>query len=187
MSDNALAIIRIGGRLEQSRARILLDAINDTYVFPHEGDIYFEPRSVADLLATLDDEGHFQLTDDSAPWGEMPAITKACHELGLSYRLWSEAVGDHGSEVRVCTPGMDQPLVFQGNHMDSDAILVDSKVVIEALASLRDRRLRDAEELLEKAVPEMPELPSFGVTDNAAIFGTRKICCEPETASQVAR
>lgn len=70
-------------------------------------------------------------------------------------------VGDHGSEVPVWSPEMEQPLVLHGDHMDPDAVLVDSKLVIEARTARRDGRLEEAEELLRAAVPEVPGVPRF--------------------------
>ena len=75
MSDRVLAIIRIGGRLDPAFAQTLIEAIRDAELFAREGDTRFEPRAVEDLVATLDDDGTLVLSDDSAPWGEMPSVT----------------------------------------------------------------------------------------------------------------
>jgi hypothetical protein len=167
MSDNVLAIIRIGGRLDATRAETLIDAITETQVFAGEGDTCFVSRSIEDLVAATDDDGCLQLCDDSAPWGEMPAIAGACRELGLSYRLWHEATTDCGPEVTWWAPGMGHPESVPGDHMDSDTVLVHAGVVEAALAALRKGGIEEAAALLASVVTRV-EVPRLDVVEVGA-------------------
>jgi len=176
MHNTALAIIRIGGRLEESQAPELITAINAAQVFTHRGDSYFEPRTAADLVAARTPTGFLELTDDEAEWGEMPGIVAACKELGLPYRLWSEAVGDCGAEVTTWAPGMEHPLVVTGDNYDHDTFLVSGPAVQRALVTLEAGRVHEAVELLKEILPDIPDLPTFEIVE------TEQITAAPETA-----
>jgi hypothetical protein len=176
MHNTALAIIRIGGRLEESQAPKLITAITAAQVFAHQGDIYFEPRSASDLVAARIPAGFLELTDDEAELGEMPGIVAACKELGLPYRLWSEAVGDAGAEVTTWAPGMDHPLIVTGDNYDHETFLVRGPAVQRALALLEAGQVHEATEALKAILPDIPEMPPFEIIEAV------EVTAPPETA-----
>ena len=176
MYKRVLAIIRIGGRLEESQAPKLITTITAARVFAPKGDVYFEPRSATDLVAACIPAGLLELTDDEAELGEMPGIVASCKELGLPYRLWSEAVGDAGAEVTTWAPGMDHPLVVTGDNYDHETFLVQGPAVQRALTMLEAERVHEAAEALRAILPDIPELSPFEVVEVEEITAT------PETA-----
>ena len=163
MSERVLAIIRIGGRLDESQAPKLIDAINNAQVYAHEGDIYFEPRTAEDLLAARTPEGYLHLCDDEAAWGDMPSIVACCRELGLPYRLWHESMIEFGSLVSVWFPGMEKAVSLTGDHCNPDGFLVAGANVQSALIALENGDYQEALRELKAVIPEMPVLPVFEV------------------------
>ncbi len=161
MSEHVLAIVWIGGQLHENRADVLTGAINKSPVFAYEGDTYFEPCNANDLVDTLTPEGTLYLCDDTAPWGDMPEIKKACRELGLPYRHWHESLMDFGSLVEMWAPGMKQPVAVSGDHTDATSFFVNGPDVRRALALLEEGKDDEAAVVLNTLVPEMPPLPRF--------------------------
>jgi hypothetical protein len=176
MSENVLAIIRIGGRLEESQTPRLITAINAAEVYSHTGDVYFQPRTAADLVAARTPAGLLELTDDEAELGEMPGIVAACKELGLPYRLWSEAVGESGAEITAWTPDMESPDVITGDNNDPETFLVSGLAVRRVLVMLEAGRVDGAIEELRAILPDLPELPVFEIVE------TPRNVTAPETA-----
>jgi hypothetical protein len=179
MSERVLAIIRIGGRLEENQAPRLITAINAARVYSHVGDIHFRPRTAADLVAARTPAGLLELTDDAAKWGEMPGIVASCKELGLPYRLWSEAVGNSGAEVTTWAPGMERPVVVTGDNNNPDTFLVNGPAVQRVLVLLETGKVDDAVEALKAVLPHVPEMPVFEVVE------VEQIVTAPETAHVV--
>ncbi len=178
MSESALAIIWIGGQLHESRADVLIAAINNTLVFAHEGDNYFEPGNAGDLVDALIPEGSLYLCDDSANWGDMPEIKKACRELNLSYRLWHESLVEFGSLVEMWAPGMKQPVAVSGDHTDSTSFFANGPDVKRALLLLEEGKDDEAAQVLNTLVPEVP-LPRFeliGVETTTLGFAADETC-----------
>lgn len=169
MSERVLAIIKIGGQLDASKAERLIDDINNAEVFAHEGDVYFEPLTVDDLLAARTPEGHLYLCDDEAAWGDMPAIVACCREMGLPYRLWHESMSEFGSLISVWFPGMDHAASLTGDHCNPDSFLVEGTVVQRALTAIENDNIGEAVQELKAILPEVPALPPFEVIRDIAI------------------
>lgn len=168
MSERVLAIIRIGGQLDTSRAEVLIDAINEARLFTDEGDLPYKPRRLADLIAACTIEGHLLLCDEEAPFGELPSLKKICRELGLSYRQWHESVPDLGSLVEVWVPGMELPLLLTGDHCEPDTFLVDGMKVGNALELLERGDVAGAITAIRSILPQLPELPPFELIEEPA-------------------
>ena len=178
MTERILAIIRIGGRLEAGQAPRLIAAINGAHLYAAEGDTWFQPRDAADLVAARTATGFLELTDDEAPYGEMPGIVVICRELGLSYRLWHEGSNDCGAEISIWVPGMERAVTFSGDHTNPDAILVDTNHISGALSAFRLGLVESAVESLEAMLPEVPELPAFEVVGMNPDVSVAKCCAD---------
>ena len=181
MSERVLAIIKIGGQLDAGKAEKLIDAISAAQVYAYEGDVYFEPLTVDDLLAARTPAGHLHLCDDEAAWGDMPGIVACCRELGLPYRLWHESMTEFGSLVSVWFPGMVHAVSLTGDHCNPDSFLVDGPSVLCALTALENGEIEKAASELRGILPDMPALPRFEVM----VAGGPVVIVEHENRAEV--
>ena len=168
MSERVLARIWIGGKLPRSCSYKLVLAVRRARVsvgVPGFEHITCEPVSIEGLLeATVEGVPHLQ--DSQAPDGEMPILTSACRQLGLTYRLWHDPTLDDGCRVEVWGPGMDRPLRLLGDKTDPHTHLVESLPVQLAINHLRDGHLDRALALLKRACPAVPEVPELELVED---------------------
>ena len=168
MIERVLARIWIGGRLKRSESYKLVLAVRQASVSvrsPGWEHIICRPRSIEGLLEATD-EGILHLQDTAAPDGEMPLLRKTCRELGLTYRLWHEPTPDDGCRVEVWEPGMEEPLQLRGDPLDPFTHFVESLPVQLAANHLRAGNADQALTLLERASPQIPEVPPLVVIDD---------------------
>lgn len=168
MNEGVLAIIWIGGQVDESCVEILIDAINETPVYTHDGDTCYKPTCADDLFDALTSNGHLYLCDDNAPSGEMPAIMAACQTLDLSYRLWREADTDRGSTVTFWSPGLERSLTFGGEHMHPETTLIDSTVLVDSLKAIQEGRAEAAQAVLASVVSEVAMVPPLTCRSEAS-------------------
>lgn len=167
MTERVLARIWIGGQLRRSQANELVLAVCRSRVSvgaPGWEHVLCQPVSIDGIIETTD--GVLHLQDLAAPDGEMPILTQACCELGLTYRLWHESVADEGCMVELWAPGMEEPLRLHGDPTDPHMELIESLPVKLAINHLREGEVERALFLLERACPELPELQPLVVIDD---------------------
>ena len=167
MSERVLARIWIGGQLKHGESYKLVMAVREAQVSigsPGWEHIICWPRSIEGLLEATD-EGILHLQDDDAPDGDMP-LTQLCRRLGLTYRTWHEATLDGGCRVEVWEPGMEEPIHMHGDPLDPFVHFVESLPVQLVIAHIREGRTDAALALLERACPDIPEVPPLVVVED---------------------
>ncbi len=161
MTERVLARIWIGGRLQRGQSQKLVLAVREANVTigaPGLEHIFCEPMSIEGLLVSID-EGVLHLQDDRAPDGKIPLLTRTCRELSLTYRHWHWATLDDGCRIEVWEPGMKRPLHFHGDPLDPHAELIEALPIRLAITHLRAGRVERALTVLDRACPEVPDIP----------------------------
>lgn len=162
MSERYCGWIRIGGRIERSRIDPLLREINQASVKLDWGEPLFEPKTADELLEARADD-RLRLCDEEAYYGEFPELEKICRDLGLAYERSCEAWCGCDAEIVQWRPGMEKPVIRTCSNADFEVVLLDSRVVHEALVSLEAGRHQEAIGRLMNLFPEVPDLPIFEV------------------------
>lgn len=168
MTDRVLARIWIGGELRRSESYKLVLAVNKARVsvgMPGWEDILCRPMSIEGLMEGAD-EGILHFEDVAAPDGDMPILTRVCRRLGLTYRHWHEATLEDGCCVEVWEPGMKEPVRLRGDPTDPFTHLIESLPVRLAIDHLRNGEIDAALDLLQRASPDIPEVPPLVVIDD---------------------
>jgi hypothetical protein len=96
----------------------------------------------------------------------MPLLTRTCRRLGLTYRLWHEPTLEDGCGVEVWEPGMEEPVRLHGDPTDAFTHLVESLPVQLAISHLRNGEIAAALDLLQRACPDIPEVPPLVVIED---------------------
>ena len=168
MIECILTRIWIGGRILRSQSHHLVIAVKKARVShgsPGWEHIICKPMSIDGLLEGAV-EGILHYQDDAALDGELPLLTRACHRVGLTYRLWHEATTDEGCRVEVWEPGMSEPVRLLGDPLDPFTHLVESLPVQLAINHLRSGEIEEALALLERACPSIPEVPPLDLIED---------------------
>lgn len=160
MSARYSAWIRIGGRLDRSRAGVLLKAVNEAGASLEWGDAPFEPSSTEELIQALQDDWLF-LCDEQAAYGEFPELEETCRRLGLSYTRHTEAFCDCDAELVDWRPGMAEPLVRVGSNVDPAKTFIAADTVKAVRICLENGKVQQAMDMLRDLCPEVSDLPHF--------------------------
>jgi hypothetical protein len=167
MSERVLTRIWIGGNVRRGESHELVLAVNKARVSvgsPGWEHVLCRPMSIDGLMEATT-EGVLHLQDDAAPDGEMPILTKVCREIGLTYRLWHEPTLEDGCRVEVWEPGMKEPVRLRGDPCDPFTHLVESVPIRLAIDHLRNGEITAALDLLQRASPDIPEVPPLVVIE----------------------
>lgn len=162
MSERYATWIQIGGRIKRSRIDSFLKAIREAAVRTDWGEAYFEPQTPEELLEACKD-GHLQLCDEEARYGEFPELEKACRRLRLSYRRHCEGMCGYDAELLDWRPGMKEPVAHKSSNEHTDETLVLASAVTEAITLLEAGNTQQGIEALKHLCPQLPELPPLEI------------------------
>ena len=161
MSDRMSANICIGGQLAASSVPDLLQAIRDAGLSREWGDAAFKPATDEELLANLEN-GQIWLCDEESH-GEFPELENACRKLRLPYTRYAEGGVETDAELVDWRPGMRKALTRIASNCDQSTIYVPAGEVRRALEHVKAGRTQQAQRILERLCPVIPELPPFEI------------------------
>jgi hypothetical protein len=164
MSDRMSAEIWIGGAVPKRLVPELCQAIQESGASNDWSESNFAPETAEDLLGTVDGDGHLELMDHEARYGELPELEAFCREHGIAFDRQSDAKYEYSAELVRFRPE-DGGQTFVTTTDQEGTLLVEVTAVLEVRDALRQGRAAEALRLLEELAPDIPDLPPLSFVD----------------------